>query len=116
MRAVKPATRTLRGAALVPYWLVSGLISGSSAARSLALLGFAIGGIVLTLGLLGVLGGLSSAGSALGAGIVLGALGFAALRSGTLLHGVVLLAPLGPLVALAVQLRADAGRMVTTAR
>ena len=109
VRAVKPVTRTLRGAALVPYWLVSGLISGSSAARSLALLGFAIGGIVLTLGLLGVLGGLSSAGSALGAGIVLGALGFAALRSGTLLHGVVLLAPLGPLVALAVQLRADAG-------
>ena len=109
VRAVKPVTRTLRGAALVPYWLVSGLISGSSAARSLALLGFAVGGIVLTLGLLGVLGGLSSAGATLGRGIVLGALGFAALRSGTMLHGVVLLAPLGPLVALAVQLRADAG-------
>ena len=109
VRAVKPVTRTLRGAALVPYWLVSGLISGSSAARSLALLGFAVGGIVLTLGLLGVLGGLSSAGATLGLGIVLGALGFAALRSGTMLHGVVLLAPLGPLVALAVQLRADAG-------
>jgi hypothetical protein len=109
VRAVKPVTRTLRGGALVPYWLVSGLISGSSAARALAVLGFAVGGVVLTLGLLGVLGGLSSAGTALGAGIVLGALGFAALRTGTLLHGVVLLAPLGPLVALAVQLRADAG-------
>ncbi len=107
VKAVRPFTKILRGGALLPYWLVTGLTSGSGAARSLALLGFAVGGVVLTLSVLGVLGGLSSAGAAVGTGTVLGALAFAALRTGTVLHGVVLLGPVVPLVALGVRLRSE---------
>ena len=108
VKAVKPVTKTLRGGALLPYWLVTGLTSGSGAARALALLGFAVGGVILTLSVLGVLGSLSSAGAAVGTGVVLGALGYAALRTGTMLHGVVLLGPVVPLIALGVRLRGEA--------
>ena len=108
VKALKPVTKAVRGGALLPYWLVTGLTSGSGAARSLALLGFAFGGVLLTLSVLGVLGPLSSAGAAVGTGTVLGAFAFAALRTGTVLHGVVLLGPVVPLVALGVQLRAEA--------
>lgn len=101
VKALKPVSRAVRGAALVPYWLITGLTTGGTAARSLALLGFATGGVLLALSLLGVLGGLSSVGSTVGIGVLLGALGYAALRSGTLLHGVVLLGPVVPLLAYA---------------
>ncbi len=100
-KVLKPLTKAVRGAALVPYWLVTGLLSGSGVARALGLLGFAVGGLALLLGLFGVLGSFSAAGTTVGAGVVVGALAFAALRSGTLLHGAVLLGAAVPLVALA---------------
>ncbi|MBL8926154.1 MAG: DUF3376 domain-containing protein, partial [Pseudonocardia sp.] len=95
----RPVTRTLRGAMLLPYWVVTGLTAGSAAARALAFAGLTIGGVLLTLSLLGLLGSVSPAGALLGLGAVLCALGYAAMRSGTLLHGLVLLAPVSPLVA-----------------
>ena len=95
----KPVTRTLRGAMLLPYWVVTGLTAGGAAARALAFAGLTIGGVLLTLSLLGLLGSASPAGALLGLGAVLCALGYAAMRSGTLLHGLVLLAPVSPLVA-----------------
>ena len=95
----KPVTRTLRGAMLLPYWVVTGLTAGGAAARALAFAGLTIGGVLLTLSLLGLLGSASPAGALLGVGAVLCALGYAAMRSGTLLHGLVLLAPVSPLVA-----------------
>ncbi len=102
VKAARPLTKAVRGAALVPYWLVTGLLSGSGTVRALALLGFAVGGVTLLLSLFGVLGAFSSAGATVGAGVVVGALGFAALRSGTLLHGAALLGVAVPLVMLAV--------------
>lgn len=95
----KPVTRTLRGAMLLPYWVVTGLTAGGAAARALAFAGLTIGGVLLTLSLLGLLGSASPAGALLGLGAVLCALGYAAMRSGTLLHGLLLLAPVSPLVA-----------------
>ena len=95
----KPVTRTLRGAMLLPYWVVTGLTAGGAAARALAFAGLTVGGVLLTLSLLGLLGSASPAGALLGVGAVLCALGYAAMRSGTLLHGLVLLAPVSPLVA-----------------
>ena len=98
-RVAKPVTRTLRGAMLLPYWVVTGLTAGGAAARALAFAGLTVGGVLLTLSLLGLLGSASPAGALLGVGAVLCALGYAAMRSGTLLHGLVLLAPVSPLVA-----------------
>ena len=98
-RVAKPVTRTLRGAMLLPYWVITGLTAGGAAARALAFAGLTIGGVLLTLSLLGLLGSASPAGALLGVGAVLCALGYAAMRSGTLLHGLVLLAPVSPLVA-----------------
>lgn len=100
-KILKPVTKALRGAALLPYWLVIGLLSGSRVTRRLALLGFAAGGVALLLGLFGILGAFSAAGTTIGAGVVVGAFAFAALRSGTLLHGLVLLGASVPLVTLA---------------
>ena len=98
-RVAKPVTRTLRGAMLLPYWVITGLTAGGAAARALAFAGLTVGGVLLTLSLLGLLGSASPAGALLGVGAVLCALGYAAMRSGTLLHGLVLLAPVSPLVA-----------------
>ena len=100
-KVLKPLTKTVRGAALIPYWLVTGLLSGSRTAKTVGLFGFAAGGLALLFGLFGILGPFSAAATTVGAGVVVGALAFAALRSGTLLHGVVLLGAAVPLVVLA---------------
>lgn len=97
--AIKPFTRGLRGAALLPYWLIIGLTRGSSVARALALAGFAFGGVLLALGLLGVLGTWSSAAAGVGGATLLSAFAYSSLRTGSLLHGVVLLAAAVPLAA-----------------
>lgn len=103
LAAAKPVTRALRGGMLVPYWTASGLTSGRAGARSLALLGLALGGVLLALALFSVLpDALNGPAAALGAGAVLAAFAYAALRTGSLLHGVVLLTPLIPLVVFAV--------------
>ncbi|HET6987961.1 MAG TPA: hypothetical protein VFI00_15150, partial [Kribbella sp.] len=60
--------------------------------------------VLLALPLLGVIHGWAAApATAIGVGALLTAFGFAALRTGTLLHGIVLLTPLIPLVALAAE-------------
>ncbi len=100
--ALRPFTRAVRGAALLPYWFLIGLTGGSSMARALALAGFALGGVLLALGLVGALGGFSAAAAMIGAVTVLAAFGYSALRTGSLLHGVVLLGPVVPLLCYAV--------------
>jgi hypothetical protein len=98
----KPVARTLRGAMLLPYWVIIGLTAGGATARVLAFAALTVGGVLLTLSLLGLLGSASSAGALLGVGAVLCALAYSAMRSGTLLHGLVLLLPVAPLVAVGV--------------
>lgn len=101
---LKPATRALRGAVLLPYWLVTGLTRGGVAARSLALAALSLGGLLLTFSLLGALPAWAAGwGALLGAGAALFAVGYAALRTGTLLHGTLLLAPVAPLLAVAIE-------------
>ncbi|WP_432477347.1 patatin-like protein [Nocardioides sp. GXQ0305] len=112
--ALKPVTRTLRGGMLLPYWGITGLARGGIA-RALALLAFALGGTALALALLGVLPeGLQPVAAAVGAGAVLGAFAYGALRTGSLLHGVVLLAPVVPLVIYALAQRPDDAGGVST--
>ncbi|HYN57146.1 MAG TPA: patatin-like protein [Motilibacterales bacterium] len=102
--AAKPVTRSLRGAMLLPYWVITGLSAGGALSRALALLGLSIGSLLLALSLFGALPGWSSSGAAaLGTSALLVAFAYGALRTGTLLHGVVLLSPLIPLVAFAVE-------------
>jgi patatin-related protein len=100
--AAKPVTRSLRGAMLLPYWALWGLTSRQTLARALALLAFALGGTALALALLGVLPTtLQPVAAALGGGAVLAAFAYGALRTGSLLHGIVLLVPVVPLLAYA---------------
>ncbi|ACU38980.1 patatin-like protein [Actinosynnema mirum] len=100
---VKPLTRALRGAALLPYWMINGLTRGGNLSRFLGLVGLALGGALLVLSLFGLLPGWAVApAAALGAATLLAAFGYAALRSGTLLHGLVLLSPVLPLASVAV--------------
>jgi hypothetical protein len=108
--AIRPVTRTLRGTTLLPYWAITGLTAGGALARTLALLGLSVGGVLLILALFGnnlpsVVG---AAAAAVGVGALLGAFGYSALRSGSLLHGIVLLTPVVPLIAYALA-RADKG-------
>lgn len=104
LTVLKPATRALRGAVLLPYWLITGITRGGVAARSLALAALAFGGVLLTFSLLGALPTWAAGwGALLGAGAALFAVGYAALRSGTLLHGILLLAPVAPILAVAVE-------------
>ncbi|GAA3874413.1 hypothetical protein GCM10022243_44260 [Saccharothrix violaceirubra] len=99
----KPLTRALRGAALLPYWTITGLTRGGRLAQFLGLLGFALGGALLVLALFDLLPAWAvGPAAALGGGTVLAAFGYAALRTGTLLHGLVLLAPVLPLAVVAV--------------
>lgn len=100
---VKPVTRLLRGAMLLPFWVITGLSSRGVIARSLALLGLAVGAVLLALALFGVLPEtLAGPGAALGAGALLVVFAYSALRTGTLLHGLVLLTPVAVLVAFAI--------------
>ncbi len=109
LSAAKPVTRVLRGGMLLPYWAVAGLTARETIARSLGLLALAFGGVLLALALFDVLPDtLSGPAAALGAAAVLTAFAYAALRTGSLLHSVVLLTPLIPLVVYAVTgVRAD---------
>ncbi|MEP9383568.1 patatin-like protein [Nocardioides sp. KR10-350] len=101
--ALRPVTRAVRSGMLLPYWSMVGLTSKSKLARAVVLLGFAIGGVLLALALLGALpGGLSGPAAAIGGAITLGAFAYSALRTGALVHGVVLLTPLLPLAVYAV--------------
>ncbi|GAA0909710.1 patatin-like protein [Virgisporangium aurantiacum] len=99
---LKPVTRTLRGLALLPYWAIRGVTSGSGIAKFLALLGFSVGGLLVVLALLGTLPAWASGpAAAAGAGALLGTFAYGALRTGTFLHGIVLSAPVVPLVVFA---------------
>ncbi|CCH33485.1 patatin-like protein [Actinosynnema sp. NPDC047251] len=99
----KPLTRTLRGAALLPYWTITGLTRGGRLAQFLGLLGFALGGALLVLALFDLLPPWAvGPAAAFGSATLLAAFGYAALRTGTLLHGLVLLSPVIPLTAVAV--------------
>ncbi|MFD7656158.1 patatin-like protein [Actinosynnema sp. NPDC059797] len=105
----KPLTRALRGAALLPYWTITGLTRGGQLAQFLGLLGFALGGALLVLSLFDLLPPWAvGPAAALGGGTLLAAFGYAALRSGTLLHGLVLLSPVIPLVTVAIDRTRDA--------
>lgn len=117
----KPLTRVLRGAALLPYWTITGLTRGGQLAQFLGLLGFALGGALLVLALFDLLPPWAvGPAAALGSGTLLAAFGYAALRSGTLLHGLVLLSPVIPLVTVALDRTRDtlagggAGERATT--
>lgn len=106
----KPVTRTLRGAMLLPFWVVTGLTGKGVLARSFSVLALAVGAVLLALSLLGALpAGLSGPAAALGGAAVLSAFAIGALRSGTMLHGLVLLTPIVPLVVFAVERAWSAG-------
>ncbi len=98
----RPLTRVLRGAMLVIHWVVVGLTSRSAIPRSLALLGLSLGGVLVVASLFGALPQAWSAPAALiGTACLAAAFGFGALRTGTVVHGLVLLTPLVPLVTFA---------------
>jgi patatin-related protein len=102
LAAVRPVTRLVRGAMLVLHWTIVGLTSRGVVPRMLALLGLSIGGILLIASLFGALPD-SWAGPAamIGWSCLLAAFAFGALRTGTLLHGLVLLSPIVPLLTFA---------------
>lgn len=117
MAVAKPVTRTLRGGMLLPYWVVNALTSRAVVARSLALLGLAVGGVLLALALFGVLpSALAGPGAALGASALLLVFAYSALRTGTLLHGLVLLTPVAALTAFAVAQTKSAAAAASTAK
>jgi patatin-related protein len=104
LAAVKPVTRSLRGGMLLPYWAVTALTAGGVLSRALALLGLSIGAVLLVLALFGALPAWASGvGAAFGTSALLVAFAYGALRTGTMLHGVVLLSPVIPLLAFAVE-------------
>jgi patatin-related protein len=104
LAAVKPVTRTVRGGMLLPYWVVTALTAGGALSRALALLGLSIGAVLLVLALFGALPAWASGvGAAFGTSALLVAFAYGALRTGTMLHGLVLLSPVIPLLAFAVQ-------------
>jgi patatin-related protein len=100
--AIRPVTSVVRGASLLPYWIVNGLAGGAPLARFLATLGLVGGGVLLALGLFGVLGWAGPVSGTVGAATLIAALGYSALRTGSLLHGVALLGPVLPLAAYAI--------------
>ncbi|HSO64231.1 MAG TPA: patatin-like protein [Ornithinibacter sp.] len=100
--ALRPATRLLRGLMLVGHWMVLGLTSKAVIARGLTLVGLAVGAVLVSLSLFGVLPEAWSGPAAMfGISTVLVALAYGTVRSRTLLHGVVLLTPVVPLLAYA---------------
>ncbi len=111
LKAIGPVTKALRGGMLLPFWVVTGLTARAGIARNLALLGLSLGGTILALALFGVLPeSLAGPGAAVGASALLLALAYSALRTGTLLHGIVLLAPVVPLLTYAVVAARAAGK------
>ncbi|MEV4317215.1 patatin-like protein [Actinocrispum sp. NPDC049592] len=94
VKAARPVTRSLRGLVLLPYWTILGLTRGGQLARFLGQFGLAAGGLLLVLAVLGALPDWAeTAGAAIGGGAVLAAFGYSALRTGSMLHGLVLLSP-----------------------
>ncbi len=84
---LKPVTKFVRGALLLPYWVTLGLTSASAIARLLAVLALAGGAVTLALAVLGVLpDALAAAAAMVGAGTVLFVFGYAAARTGSVLH------------------------------
>ncbi len=111
LKAIGPVTKALRGGMLLPFWVVTGLTARAGIARNLALLALSLGGTILALALFGVLPeSLAGPGAAVGASALLLALAYSALRTGTLLHGIVLLAPVIPLLSYAVVAARAAGK------
>ena len=110
--ALRPLTRAVRGGMLVGYWAMTGLTSRAVLAKGLALLGLALGGVFVVLSLFGALpSGISAPAGLVGVSLLLFALAYGALRSGTMLHGLVLLTPIVPLVAAAVdRIRSGTGQ------
>jgi hypothetical protein len=95
---------------LVLHWMIVALTSRGVVPRMLALLGLSVGSILLTASLLGALpGAWSGVATLFGASCVLAAFSFGALRTGTLLHGLVLLSPLVPLLTFALSQARRAG-------
>ncbi|GLZ28732.1 hypothetical protein Lesp02_09220 [Lentzea sp. NBRC 105346] len=116
LAAMKPVTRAVRGAALLPYWMITGLTRGGKLAQFLGLLGFAIGGALIVMSLFGLLPSFATGpAAALGGATLLAAFGYAALRSGTILHGLVLLSPVIPLSVVAAERIAHTGQARTGA-
>nr|WP_042185311.1 patatin-like protein [Kibdelosporangium sp. MJ126-NF4]CEL16693.1 hypothetical protein [Kibdelosporangium sp. MJ126-NF4]CTQ88956.1 hypothetical protein [Kibdelosporangium sp. MJ126-NF4] len=100
VKAARPVTRSLRGLALLPYWAVFGLTKGGRLARFLGQFGLATGGLLLVLSIFGALPEWAEAPAAsFGGGAILAAFGYSAVRTSSLLHGLVLLTPIVPLVA-----------------
>lgn len=94
VKAARPVTRSLRGLVLLPYWTILGLTRGGQLARFLGQFGLAAGGLLLVLAVLGALPDWAETpGAAVGAGALLAAFGYSALRTGSMLHGLVLLSP-----------------------
>ncbi len=117
LAAVKPVTRTVRGGMLLPYWVVTALTAGGALSRALALLGLSIGAVLLALALFGALPAWASGvGAAFGASALLVAFAYGALRTGTMLHGVVLLSPVIPLLAFAVERSREGAADTSTAQ
>ncbi|MDF1604205.1 patatin-like protein [Nocardioides sp. YIM 152315] len=98
--AAKPLTRTIRGVALLPYWVARGLTGGARIGNTVAIAVLALGAAMLALSL--VLSETPRWVALIGVSAVLFGFAYAALRTGSLLHGIVLLAPVVPLVAYAV--------------
>ncbi|CAM3893295.1 patatin-like protein [Kibdelosporangium persicum] len=100
LKAARPVTRSIRGLALLPYWIVFGLTRGGRMARFLGQFGLAAGGLALVLAVFGALPEWAETPAAsFGGGALLAAFGYSAVRTGSLLHGLVLLSPVVPLVA-----------------
>jgi patatin-related protein len=94
LKAARPVTRSLRGLVLLPYWTILGLTRGGQLARFLGQFGLAAGGLLLVLAVLGALPQWAETpGAAIGGGALLAAFGYSALRTGSMLHGLVLLSP-----------------------
>lgn len=107
--ALRPITRLIRGTMLVVFWGMTALTGKTTIARSLALLGLAMGAVLVTLAAFGAVpSGLSGLAAGIGISLLLLAFAYGALRSGTMLHALVLITPLVPVLAEAVQ-RAEEG-------
>lgn len=111
---LKPVTRLLRGAMMLPYWVTLGLTSSGAIARSLAMLGLTVGGALIALAVLGVVP-LSGVWTAVGAGVLLFCFAYAAARTGSTLHSFAFLtgALIAVLMALSESHRALPERSVT---
>ncbi|WP_309114742.1 patatin-like protein [Saccharothrix sp.] len=98
----KPLTRAVRGAALLPYWTINRLTSGRKWAHLLGLVDVIVSGGLLVLAVFNLLPAAATGpAAALGGAWLLAAVGYSALRTGTLLHALVLLSPVLPLIGVA---------------